>query len=582
MKRLAALACLLLVGGVSSGQINNLEFDDGVAGWRTVLDGVMGGLSTGTISSERSGVLTFRGDLSLENNGGFSQIRTNVREGLFADADGVTLRVRGDGRTYQFNVRTSNVRMMAGGYERQFVTIKDEWTTLDLDFDNFVLTTFGREVRDAPPIRPELIESVGFTLADGTPGPFALEVDFIRPLNASEQGGASGNQPATAGASPLGDIAADAGLTTLLKLAEVAGVTLPSEGRFTVLAPTNDAFAALDDETVEFLTSEEGRSTLRTILLHHVLPGAFGSSEVLDRRELTTLAGQAVSVAGDRLQIGGAGLVAADVPFDQGVVHVIDAVLMPETRSIAEIASATPELSTLVAAVQAAGLVEQLGAENPGPMTVLAPTNAAFEALGTEAIQALLADRRALTEVLGGHVLPIGLRSSQMLAQGRSATLLGGKPVDFALKNGKLTVSGVGFVTRDIPASNGVIHIIDQVILPDAPTRQHTRAADASPDSDARQAASAVLLVAIERGVPLFNAGQERACAEVYATAVDAVLLLGRGALTEAEARDLQRARGHAMQQHDARERAWVLRRGMDALLADLEPRGMVKAPVSR
>ena len=91
----ALLACTPLATAAES----NLEFDSGTQGWQTVLDGVMGGLSTGRIEAGNGGTMKFSGELSLENNGGFSQVRTSVPEGLLAGARGLLLRVKGDGRT---------------------------------------------------------------------------------------------------------------------------------------------------------------------------------------------------------------------------------------------------------------------------------------------------------------------------------------------------------------------------------------------------------------------------------------------------------------------------------------------------
>ena len=101
---------------------SNLEFDSGTKGWQTVLDGVMGGLSTGRIAAGEGGTLSFTGELSLDNNGGFSQVRTAVPEGTFAGTTGLRMRVKGDGRTYQCDIRSSRVRLMAGGYQRVFET----------------------------------------------------------------------------------------------------------------------------------------------------------------------------------------------------------------------------------------------------------------------------------------------------------------------------------------------------------------------------------------------------------------------------------------------------------------------------
>ncbi len=174
-----------LLSAPSGAQMPQLDFETGIAGWRTVVDGVMGGRSTGRVSHAQGGVLRFAGYLSLENNGGFSQIRRDGLEGQFLGAQGLLIRVKGDGRTYQFDVRCSNARVPAGGYQREFVTVDGEWTTLELYFKDFVLKTFGRTVPNAPALDANLIESIGITLADYNPGPFELEVEFVRPIGSA-------------------------------------------------------------------------------------------------------------------------------------------------------------------------------------------------------------------------------------------------------------------------------------------------------------------------------------------------------------------------------------------------------------
>jgi len=378
------VASALSLCSIAAAQPVNIEFDAGVAGWRTVLDGVMGGRSTGRATQPEAGILRFSGELSLENNGGFSQMQTTVPEGSLKGATGIEARVRGDGRTYQFDVRCSDVRMMAGSFQTKFDTVAGEWITLRLPFDQFRLYSFGRLVPNASKLTPARVESIGVTLSDKKAGAFQLDVDFVRAISPEGQAPLTG--------SDLASVAKSAELTTFLSLVELSGLQLPADGRVTVFAPTNKAFAAIPAETVKFLTSEEGRATLLTILKHHILPMALDSGSLLQRRDVAALSGQNLAINGERLTIAGASFVKTDVSFDRGIVYVIDRVMMPETRSIAEIVSQEPRLATLLKAVTAAGLVTQLGGDNGGPWTVLAPSNQAFDALGEQAIKSLLAD----------------------------------------------------------------------------------------------------------------------------------------------------------------------------------------------
>ncbi len=550
------LLCAPCPAMAQSNSSSNLEFNNGTSGWQTVLDGVMGGRSTGRIAAGEGGTLRFTGDLSLANNGGFSQIRTAVPEGTFAGARGLVLRVKGDGRTYQCDIRSSRLRLMAGGYQSRFTTKAGEWIEVEIPFDQSVARVFGRDLPDAPPLDPASIESVGITLSDKQEGPFAIEVDWIRPL------GAAAAEPST---NSLAAVATKANLTTLLALVKAAEIEFPKDAKLTIFAPTNDAFAKLPREQVEFLTSAEGKPVLQAILAHHVVAQPLESSTLLDRRRLKALSGQSLEVDPSALTVDGARLVATDVAFDGGLVHVIDGVMLPELRSIEEIVAEDERFSTLRAAIGAAGLGAQLGAQNSGPWTLLAPSNAAFAAVPADALQALLADRPALTAVLAAHVLPTAIRRDEMLAQGSARTLMGDGAVAFALSSGAITVDGARIEVADIEAANGVIHIIDRVL----PARSAaTASASAAPASLQRaQRAAAVLELAIERGVPRFNAGDAASCAALYELAIASVVLLGEDAIGASANAELAKALEQGASHQDASERAWIYRRAMDRVL---------------
>jgi len=535
----------------------NLEFDSGVKGWQTVLDGVMGGRSTGRIAAGEGGTLRFAGELSLENNGGFSQIRTAVPEGTYAGTTGLIMRVKGDGRSYQCDIRSSRLRLMAGGYQSVFKTKAGEWTEVEIPFDQCVANSFGQRMRNAPALDPASIESVGITLADKQEGPFAIEVDWIRPIGAARAEQASTNS--------LAAVATKANLTTLLALVKASEIQFPKDAKLTIFAPTNEAFAKLPREQVEFLTSAKGKPALQAILKHHVVAQSLESSALLDRRRLKALSGQSLEVDPAALTVDGARLVATDVAFDGGLVHVIDSVMVPELRSIEEIVAQDERFATLRAAIGAAGLGPQLGAENSGPWTVLAPSNDAFAKIPADALKALLADRPALTAVLAAHVLPTAIRRDEMLAQGSARTLMGDGTVAFALESGAITVDGARIEVADIEAANGVIHIIDRVL----PARSAaTAAAPAAPASPQRaQRAAAVLELAIERGVPRFNAGDTASCAALYELAIASVVLLGEDAVSADAMAELAKALEQGASHEDASERAWIYRRAMDRVL---------------
>ena len=170
-------------------------------------------------------------------------------------------------------------------------------------------------------------------------------------------------------------------------------------------------------------------------------------------------------------------MVIPNVKASNGVIHAINTVLVPPsltqapTQSIVQIAAGNPRFSTLVSLVQKAGLVQALS--GAGPVTVFAPTNEAFEKLAKAApatYQAVLADPALLAKVLTYHVVAGDIRATQAIGvaqQNGKVNALQGEPIALSLKDGKLTLNGSAtVVTADILATNGVIHVIDTVIVP--------------------------------------------------------------------------------------------------------------------
>lgn len=134
------------------------------------------------------------------------------------------------------------------------------------------------------------------------------------------------------------------------------------------------------------------------------------------------------------------------------------------TGNIVEVAQETADLSTLVEAVVAAELVETL--EEPGPFTVFAPTNEAFEALGGTLETLLEPENKAeLAEILTYHVVPGELTSSE-LSDGQMLETVQGDSLEVGVSDGSVTVNGASVVAADVEASNGVVHVIDEVLLP--------------------------------------------------------------------------------------------------------------------
>ena len=136
-------------------------------------------------------------------------------------------------------------------------------------------------------------------------------------------------------------------------------------------------------------------------------------------------------------------------------------------KNIVQVAVEAGSFNTLVAAVKAAGLVETLS--GPGPFTVFAPTDAAFAKLPPGTIEALLADKEKLTSILTYHVVSGNVMAADIVkSNGATPNTINGAPLDIVVRDGKVTINGVNVVTADVQASNGVIHIIDAVLLPQA------------------------------------------------------------------------------------------------------------------
>lgn len=253
-------------------------------------------------------------------------------------------------------------------------------------------------------------------------------------------------------------------LDTLVAAVEAAGMVeaLSGDGPLTVFAPTDEAFAALPDGVLDSLL--EDPEELAAVLSYHVVAGAVPSSAIEDGARVDSLLGPwlVMGVSDDGVTVGDASVAGADVMASNGVVHVIDRVLIPPA-TIADIAAANPELSTLVAALEAADLVETLS--GPGPFTVFAPTNAAFEALPDGTLEALLDDTEALTNVLLYHVIGAREPASSVL-EASEFEMLSGQSASVEIDGSDVFVAGARVATTDIVARNGVIHVLEDVMLP--------------------------------------------------------------------------------------------------------------------
>ena len=244
--------------------------------------------------------------------------------------------------------------------------------------------------------------------------------------------------------------------------------TLKGAGPFTAFAPTDVAFNALGQATILQLIAD--LPTLTNILKHHVVGDSVVSGMLSNNQIVTTLLGDDVTVTintnGD-VFIDNAQVIVADIVADNGVVHVIDAVLIPTTpanNTVYDIIDLSPSHTTLKTAIDACGLDGTL--KGAGPFTVFAPTDAAFNALPAGTIAALLNDLPQLTDILKHHVVGANVLSGSLSNNQIVTTLLGTDVTVTINSNGDLFIDNAQVIVADIVADNGVVHVIDAVLLP--------------------------------------------------------------------------------------------------------------------
>jgi transforming growth factor-beta-induced protein len=293
--------------------------------------------------------------------------------------------------------------------------------------------------------------------------------------------------PAPAAKDIVDTAVADGRFKTLVAAVQAAGLvdTLKGKGPFTVFAPSDDAFVKLPAGTVDGLLKDPAK--LKDILLYHVVAGNVMAADAAKLTSANTVQGQpiAIKVDGNKVMINDALVTIADIKTSNGVIHVIDKVILPPAAKAAEptkpVTATTPvtptvtakdivdtavadgRFKTLVAAVQAAGLVDTL--KGKGPFTVFAPTDEAFAKLPAGTVEALLKDPAKLKEILLYHVVAGNLMAADAAKLTSADTVLG-KPIAIKVKDGKVMINDATVIIPDVKAGNGVIHLIDSVMLP--------------------------------------------------------------------------------------------------------------------
>lgn len=292
------------------------------------------------------------------------------------------------------------------------------------------------------------------------------------------------NTPIAVGPPNIVELArSNSDLRVLVEAIESAdlGVTLSGPGPFTVFAPTNAAFVRLLGDlnlTQENLFND--KALLTSVLTYHVVPGRVAAADIPFGRAITTVQGgvfkieptggsdnrPAITDGRNRVST----ITTTDLQASNGIVHVIDEVLLPPNRTVVETIADNADLSLLSAAITAAGLGTALNAA--GPFTVFAPTNTAFAALLTElgiTQDALFADTALLTQVLRYHVVNGRVLRADVPLNTPIATLQGGTfSVNEALVITDARTRTANIAQADVLASNGAVHVINRVLLPAA------------------------------------------------------------------------------------------------------------------
>ena len=258
---------------------------------------------------------------------------------------------------------------------------------------------------------------------------------------------------------------------TLASLLTKAGLvdTLASGGPFTVFAPTDAAFAKVPAATLDALAANPAQ--LKAVLLYHVVPGRVTAADVVKLSSAKTVEGRslAIKVDGGSVFVDQAKVTTPDVMATNGVIHVIDSVLIPKAatespaKNIVQTAVAAGQFKTLASLLTKAGLAGTL--QGKGPFTVFAPTDAAFAKVPKSTLAALAKDKAKLRGVLLYHVVK-GKVTAAQVTKLTSAKTLNGKPVTIRVSGGKVVIGGATVTKADVMASNGVIHVINKVLIP--------------------------------------------------------------------------------------------------------------------
>jgi len=519
--------------------------------WSVVNDGVMGGLSKGKLKINDEGILTFSGNLSLENNGGFSSLRTDRVSLDLSQAKGFAVRVKGDGRRYQLRLSTeARFRGMEISFMADFPTKKGKWTEVEIPFAEFEGTFRGMRLKDEK-FDPSQVRRIGLLIADKKPGSFEMQIDWIRTYRENIDGD-----------SIVTTAANDGRFKTLVAALSAAGLadTLAGKGPFTLFAPTDAAFAKLPKGTVEDLLKPENKERLKSVLTFHVVAKSIGLADALKASAAISIQGSALNVrfAEGKVMVNDSAILDADLVCGNGVIHVIDAVLLPPPpkNDILAVAEKAGSFNTLLAAVKAVGLEDALSGK--GPLTILAPTDEAFAKLPKGTVESLLKKENLgkLRTILSNHAIAGKISAGDALNAKTAETIAGAK-LEFRIEDGIFKVGEATILATDIACDNGVIHVIDAVLLPPYENKQSGNKQKGAPIGALKRIENA-----IDIGVPTYNSGDHAKCAAIYR---ECLMGLSQDNSVDEELRKMiTKILERGANEESATNQAWLYRNGLD------------------
>ena len=344
---------------------------------------------------------------------------------------------------------------------------------------------------------------------------------------------------------------------------------LQAKGPFTVFAPTDKAFAKLPKETVASLLKPENKKKLVDILTYHVVKGEVPAKVAVTLTQAKALNKKTFKINNTKkgLYINKSKVVKADINCSNGIIHVIDTVLLPPAekkyqkasnqKDIIQTAVGAGAFKTLAVALEAGGLVEALQAD--GPFTVFAPTDDAFAKLPKGTVESLLKpeNKDKLVDILTYHVVA-GKVPSKVAVTLTKANALNKKSLGIKNTANGLFINKSKVIKADIDCSNGVIHVIDSVLLP--PAGKNYEKAE---NEDVKK----FLSTAINHGVSHFNVGNHKTCEAIYSIAAQALVMMPDCSVSQTDKNRMKMVIDQASRSHDSTKDSWAFRNAFDQML---------------